>query len=379
VPLPRRRLPLGLLFLVALVGGLTATALWTDVGHMAVGLVRDKVSQMFPSSAPPPPANVSSTDVVSCGFVDVETRLVNLHPEQIGHVLKVLVEEGQAVKKGDELLRMDDEQAKLAVKAAQSALDTAQIQVQQAVKQPELLAADIRAQEAAVNAAERTRETAVTVEKSSKREFDLNLVKKDVYDRAVTLVQKAEADVTAQKEKLQSLRLRQGQLQLDVDRAKSEVAGRKVQLEQAEDTLKRCVLKAPADGKILRVNASEGEMLIATPKEPAILFAPAEKRIVRAEVQQEVADDVDQDQPVTIEDDLRPGKSPKWTGKIKRTGGYYAPRRQIIQEPRQQNDVRTLEFVVEVKDSNNLRIGQRVRVTFRKKAVAKTAEPSAVK
>src|SRR3954463_312735 len=122
VPLPRRRLPLGLLFLVALVGGLTATALWTDVGHMAVGLVRDKVSQMFPSSAPPPPANVSSTDVVSCGFVDVETRLVNLHPEQIGHVLKVLVEEGQAVKKGDELLRMDDEQAKLAVKAAQSAL-----------------------------------------------------------------------------------------------------------------------------------------------------------------------------------------------------------------------------------------------------------------
>jgi len=217
------------------------------------------------------------------------------------------------------------------------------------------------------------------VEKSAKRELDLNLVKKDVYDRAVTLVQKAEADVTAQKEKLQSLRLRQGQLQLDVDRAKSEVAGRKVQLEQVEDTLKRCVLKAPADGKILRVNASEGEMLIATPKEPAILFAPAEKRIVRAEVQQEVADDIDLDQPVVIEDDLRPGKSPKWNGKIKRTGGYYAPRRQIIQEPRQQNDVRTLEFVIEVKDQNNLRIGQRVRVTFKNKAAPKTAEPTAVK
>jgi len=157
VPLPRRRLPLGLLFLLATAGGLTALAVWTDVGRMAAGLVRDKWNQMFPSSAPPAQGNVSTADLVSIGFIDVETRLGNLHPEAAAKVTKVLVEEGQAVKKGDELLRMDDEQAKLAVKAAQSALDTAQIQVQQAVKQPELLAADIRAQDAAVTAAERTR------------------------------------------------------------------------------------------------------------------------------------------------------------------------------------------------------------------------------
>jgi len=32
-----------------------------------------------------------------------------------------------------------------------------------------------------------------------------------------------------------------------------------------------------------------------------------------------------------------------------------------------------------VKDENNLRIGQRVRVTFRKKAAPKNGEPTAVK
>jgi len=90
-------------------------------------------------------------------------------------------------------------------------------------------------------------------------------------------------------------------------------------------------------------------------------FCPDSPRIIRAEVEQEFADGVAENQVAKIHDassgDLR------WTGKVIRIGGWYTHRRSIIQEPLQFNDVRTLECIIAVDPKGPpLRIGQRVRV-----------------
>ena len=55
-----------------------------------------------------------------------------------------------------------------------------------------------------------------------------------------------------------------------------------------------------------------------------------------------------------------------WGGKVTRISDWYLQRRHILMEPRQFNDIRTMECIVEVKDEQGLKIGQRVRVTFGK-------------
>ena len=66
-----------------------------------------------------------------------------------------------------------------------------------------------------------------------------------------------------------------------------------------------------------------------------------------------------------MEDDSRNGG--EWTGKVTRISRWFGPRRSRRYEPRQFNDVRTLECIIKLdKPDPNLRIGQRVRVTLLK-------------
>jgi len=371
VPLPRRRLPFGLLFVVLAAGGLTAAALWTEPGRASIGLVRDKVNQLFPSSTPPAPTNVISTEVVVFGLVDLENRVVGAHPEVPGRVAVVKVREGQTVKKGAELLRLDDEQARLAIKAAEVELDNATTRLEQAKKLPEQQQAEIDAQKSIIAGVESQKKVADAALETQERQKAAGIGKEDLYKQASALVDAAGKSVQAEKAKLKVLELKKEQLEFDIKRAAGEVEARRVAVDQAKDNLKKRVLLAPADGKILRLQVAEGDLVTTSPKDPAILFAPGERYIVRAEVQQEAADDIDTKADVFVEDDLRPGKRPKWAGKVKRVGDWFAPRRQVILEPRQINDVRTQEYIIELKEDNNLRIGQRVRVTFRKRQAAK--------
>src|SRR5262249_61227687 len=137
----------------------------------------------------------------------------------------------------------------------------------------------------------------------------------------------------------------------------------------AEISLAECQVHAPARGIVLRVLVSKGDVLSAQTTQPAILLAPDEELIVRAEVEQEIAAKVRAGQPVVIEDDANEAYS--WTGTVETLSPWFTQRRSILLEPGQLNDVRTLEAIVRLApvqsaDSTRppLRIGQRVRVVI---------------
>ena len=136
-------------------------------------------------------------------------------------------------------------------------------------------------------------------------------------------------------------------------------------LKSAVSDVQLMVVKAPADGKVLRLDLRKGDLLPAQPKSPPLIFCPNEPRIVRAEVEQEWASRAQEGQIATIQDETSNGNGPTWTGKVIRLSDWMAHRRSILPDPSQFHDIRTLECIIAVDGSQPpLRIGQRVRVSF---------------
>ena len=131
---------------------------------------------------------------------------------------------------------------------------------------------------------------------------------------------------------------------------------KKAKWEQAKYAAEEHELRAPADGKVLRLMTSVGDLFGQGPREPAIIFCPSGPRIIRTEVEQEFASKVQIGQTAIVEDDAR--LSGKWRGKVTRISDWYSTRRSMRMEPRQFNDVRTLECIVELEHSKDLRIGR---------------------
>src|SRR5947209_11680357 len=94
--------------------------------------------------------------VVALGMVDSEVApggFVPLIPLQAGEISEVLVHENQTVKKGDPLLRVDDETQALVAGQAESGVKLAEAQLAQAQSGAGQYQGTVEAQQAAVEAA----------------------------------------------------------------------------------------------------------------------------------------------------------------------------------------------------------------------------------
>jgi multidrug resistance efflux pump len=304
------------------------------------------------------------TQPVGFGHGDVEGGVIPLHPTQPGRVVEVLVKENQPVTKGEVLLRLDDRKQQNDVRQAEAAVNAATARLKQAENLRKELADGVRAQQEliAVYKAKLDGARAQLQRATSLFEARPNpLIRQEELDVARAAVREAEAAVKARQAELDKIKVQDPEL--EIARARANLAGDRAQLDQARYALEETQLKAPADGTILRLTVNPGELLGSQPKQPAIIFCPNTPRIVRAEVDQESAGRIHVGQAVLIQDDAR--LTGEWRGKVKRISDWYSHRRSLLLEPGQFNDVRTLECIIELDPKQpHLRIGQRVRVTF---------------
>ena len=312
------------------------------------------------SGGAPPGETATAPKYVCFGYADVEAGVASLYPLQPGQVERVPVKEGQAVRAGDVLIRLDRRTAECLVRQAKADLAAARAQQDQArqllAQQPlreaeqqavlDTLAARLRGAEWLLARREELRGVQV-----SDKEIEAARAQCD----------EVKAMLRGEERKLDELRLNDPRQA--VARAEAGVDAKQARLDQAQLALEQCDLKAPADGTVLRVLVSPGDVLGPQPKQPAVLFCPEAPRIVRAEVEQEFAGGVAVGQPALLQDDSRAG--PTWHGLVYRVSDWYTHRRSILQEPLQLNDVRTLECLIAL-DSGQPppRIGQRVLVTL---------------
>ncbi len=306
--------------------------------------------------------------VICSGFVDAPGGGVrNLAPPMAGRVVWAINESDDVVEAGTTLIKLDAGSAEDQLRAADANLQGAKISMEGAKEKAEQYEEEKKQQQEAVNAAEAKLRAGKIRYEELKRLDEKGVGGNKAEVKAVADDIKAgEAQVEAEKLKLKGLEKINPQLL--VQRAEKEVEARQAQRDLADRQVQEHVLKAPTEGRVLRVMVNSGDMFAPEMRVPAVLFAPIGKEIIRVEVEQEFASRVHKGQRVCIQDDSN-GQG-RWTGVVARVGDWFAPRRNILPEPTQLHDVRTLECIVEqikpVADSSSmpLRINQRMRVTI---------------
>jgi multidrug resistance efflux pump len=312
-------------------------------------------------SAPSGQADPRDLGVVCFGYVDVPEGITSLYPVQPGRVVRVLVHEGDVVAAGAVLIHLDDQLARSQVEEARVAVDAAELQLTEALKQPQQLHSQLAQQEAAIEAVRIDLAYAHQELEGKKAALKEQTISELAYARLQAQVKKLEVALRVEQEKLTELQLRDPSL--TVQRAEKEVSRCRALLAQAQRNLDECDLKAPQAGTVLRVQAPVGELLSGPPRQPAVLFCPDGPRIIRIEVEQEFAGQVVAGHSALIEDDVRGGQT--WRGRVLRPADWYMQRRMILQDPSQLQDVRTVECLIELEPGQApLRIGQRMRVTI---------------
>jgi len=267
---------------------------------------------------------------IANGKADVEGGVIQVAARTSGIVRQVLVQEGDDVVKGQVLARLEDEQPRL--QAEEAAAELRQAKAQVALLQVQI--------------------------STAKREFSRlqgliasNFVARQQVDQAQDAIRGAEANLEAQN---------------------AAIATAQAKLSMAQYNEELTVIRAPADGRIVRRYANPGAGASTLNVSNMFDLVPKANRIVRAEITESALPYVVIGQTVQVSPEADPGKVV--TGKVLRRAAVFGARKLQSDDPTEKSDERVVEVVVGT-DGAPFLIGQRVLVKFlrtQQQAQAKT-------
>jgi HlyD family secretion protein len=181
---------------------------------------------------------------------------VNVYPEVAGTVTEVAVHEGQSVKRGEVLLRLDDrvQRATAEQQRAQSQAATAMLEELRAQPRPE----NLNVAQAQLAAAEAAAKSAKDAYDKQKRAFDLDphAVSRDTLDNADNAWRLAEANRATAQRQLELTRA--GAWSFDVRNQQAQVDALAKAYQASSTLLDKYTLRAPHDGVVMAIKAAVG-------------------------------------------------------------------------------------------------------------------------
>ena len=293
------------------------------------GAARAQVAQARAHPIETPYATIAS------GKADVEGGIINVAARRGGVIQSVMVQEGEHVAKGQVLAQQEDQDVRLAMRTAQAQLAQARAQI------------------------------AVT-------EVQLNSARRE-YARLARL---APSNFVAQQKLDQAQdQVRQADAQLVQNR--TAVATAQAALNQSSYNLDLTVIRAPANGVIVRRYANPGAGASTLNVSNLFDLEPETGRIVRAEIVESAIPSVAVGQEVEMVPEADASKV--FVGKVIRRAALFGARKLQSDDPSERSDERVVEVVVSA-DGAPFLIGQRVLVKFMKpgfRAGEKHAAPPA--
>jgi multidrug resistance efflux pump len=318
------------------------------------------------AESPHPVTGVEAAGAFGFGHVDVDGGVAALSVTTPGRVIKVAVHDKSAVRRGDVLLQVEDRLAQAGVHEAQAAVDAAVRRLAQAQQAVAAKEHKLAGQRAVLDATGRRLKAAELTRDRKCQQAQRDLVGLLDAQVAEEVVLELKAQRHAEQARLAELQLLDPQL--EVQRAEAEVRAARARLEQALEAQSQCVLRAPADGTVLRLLVSAGDVIGSPRGEPAVRFWPADRELViRAEIDQESAAGLREGAAVRVWD-YYSSDGFTGTGRVRRVSDWFAPQRTVLDDPGRFKDARTLECIIgDLKYSGDgpqrtLRIGQRMRV-----------------
>jgi HlyD family secretion protein len=256
---------------------------------------------------------------IANGKADVEGGIIQVAARTSGVIREVLVQEGDDVVKGQVLARLEDDEPRL--QAARAEAEVRQAQAQIALLEVQLSTANREQQ--------RLQGLVAT-----------NFVAGQRMDQARDGVRQAQAAISAQR---------------------AAIATAQARLGEARYTQELSVIRAPADGRIVRRYANPGAGASTLNVSNMFDLEPKSDRIVRAEIAEGALPFVAIGQVVQIAPESDPTKT--YTGRVVRRAAVFGARKLQSDDPNERTDDRVVEVVVATNNAPFL-IGQRVLVKF---------------
>lgn len=205
----------------------------------------------------------------------IEAPMVDLGPKVSGRVTEVLVREGDRVKAGAILVRLDLGETSIAVERERAGVRSAQARAEdlQAGTRPsevDVVVAEVADRRAAVSLAEKEAERQRFL-------LDRKVGTQRDYDRARTDLERARAALKASQERLEVAR--EGTRAKQTEAARAEAERAQAVLRQSLAVARENEIRAPADGIIVHRLAEPGQLVSAN--QPAVTMAFANRLYVR--------------------------------------------------------------------------------------------------
>ena len=296
--------------------------------------------------------------IFAAGRIEGATPEIELRTRASGRIVELLIQEGQFVRKGDVLLRLDDEQHRHQVSLAAAELALAEAQL-------ERLLNGVRPQQCAEAAALHKAKLAELerAELAWQRIDDLRqarAVSQQKADDQRMLVASLRAQVEAAKSRLELLEAPARDDEVQMDKARTQAA--RAQLELAKVQQERTKLRAPSDGQILKINVESGELTGSTSMAAAAVMADTSKFHVRAFVEELDAPRVRVGMTAIISADGLPDK--ELQGHVIRLSPRMSRKHLFSDRPTERHDVKTREVWIELDQTAALVVGLPVDVTI---------------
>jgi multidrug efflux pump subunit AcrA (membrane-fusion protein) len=317
---------------------------------------RESNEIMAPPIDPPRPAFAKA--IAAAGIVEPSTENIDVASPVSGVVAEVCVATGQHVEAGDPLFQLDDRHLRAELQASHADFEAAKAKLALAQSHPrpeELPIAEARVQGAEAhlrNCEDNARRVELLVGGSAVSERDVANCRETA--------QIALAELEQARAELRLLQAGESQASLNVSRAA--VAQAQALVRRVEAELDRLIVRAPAEGTILKVNIHAGEFVSTPPDRPAMILGDTRRLHVRV--------DIDELEIVRF----CPGASAVATprGRVNvacplyfvRVEPYVIPKRAVSGYQDQVVDTRVLQviYAVEKQASDGLYVGQQVDV-----------------
>jgi HlyD family secretion protein len=271
-------------------------------GVAAIGIVWFSVYKMNAGVVTVQTGHAARQDLTSIVTASGEIRpknYTNVLGEGMGKITSIAVQEGQDVKQGDVLLRLDNIQPGADVMAQQATIDAATSAMKVSAANYDSSIATLSQQQANLEKAkydwQRSQQLYVN-QLISRQDYDAS---KATYDGAVAAVKAAQANLDAS-----TAQRNQSRFNLEQDRAV---------LTHQEDVLHKTVYRAPISGIVSYIAVRVGENVVPGIQnaQGSFLMTISDMSVVTAEVMVDETDitSVKDGQPAEISIDALPGKT----------------------------------------------------------------------